>query len=347
MSENSPLKGLGCPRCGGMVPVPEGQAIVICPFCEMRSVVGGENGIRRYNVPLRIDQKQAEDAFRKFLSGNMAIAGSAKRQAKITEVLLMHLPFWATWGRGLGWVFGQKKVSSGDNTRYEPREVKVLEEMSWNTAACEVGEFGVNQVNLEGRELEPFDPIGLHKSGLVFEPTGSAVDALEQARTEFEAGINRKANLDRVGQSFVRIIRPRQGLVYYPLWVIRYDYRGRAFQVVIDGYSGETLYGKAPGNLYYRAGVLVGGMALGSFLAIDVAYFIIDSNSKDNSLGGAIAVFVVGLGLMLISYRRYRYGEHYEYRRRSSQLGGSSSSASLPDSVRQVTDIFQKLERFR
>ena len=60
-----------------------------------------------------------------------------------------------------------------------------------------------------------------------------------------------------------------------------------------------------------------------------------------------VAVFVVGLGLMLISYRRYRYGEHYEYRRRSSQLGGSSLSASLPDSVRQVTDIFQKLERFR
>ena len=124
MSENSPLKGLGCPRCGGMVPIPEGQAIVICPFCEMRSVVSGENGIRRYNVPLRIDRDQAETAFKKFLSSNMAIAGSVKRQARITEVLLMHLPFWTTWGRGLGWVFGQKKVRSGDSTRYEPREIK-------------------------------------------------------------------------------------------------------------------------------------------------------------------------------------------------------------------------------
>ncbi len=145
MSDPSALKGLGCPRCGGMVPVPEGQAIVICPFCEMRSVVSGENGIRRYNVPLRIDQNQAETAFKKFISGNMAIAASAKRQAHITEVLVMHLPFWATWGLGLGWVFGQKKVSSGKNTHYEPREVKVLEEMTWNTAACEVGEFGVTQ----------------------------------------------------------------------------------------------------------------------------------------------------------------------------------------------------------
>ena len=219
--------------------------------------------------------------------------------------------------------------------------------MTWNTAACEVGEFGVNQVNLEGRELEPFHPVNLHKSGLVFEPTSSALDALEQARREFEAGINRKANLDRVGQSFVRIIRPRQGLVYYPLWVIRYDYRGRTFQVVVDGYSGETLYGKAPGNLYFRAGVLVGGMALGSFLAIDVAYMILDSSSKDDSVGAAIGAFVGGLAVMLFAYRRYRYGEHYEYRRRYAKLGDSSWSAALPDSVRQLTNIAQFLERSR
>ena len=219
--------------------------------------------------------------------------------------------------------------------------------MTWNTAACEVGEFGVSQVNLEGRELEPFNADSLHKSGLVFEPTGSALDALEQARSEFEAGINRKANLDRVGQSFVRIIRNRQGLVYYPLWVIRYDYRGRVFQVVIDGYSGETLYGKAPGNLYFRAGVLVGGMALGSFLAIDVAYMVADFSSKDDFLGAGIACFLGGLSVMLFAYRRYRYGEHYEYRRRYAQLGKSRWSIALPDPIRQVSDIVQKLERFQ
>ena len=224
-------------------------------------------------------------------------------------------------------------------------KLKVLEEMTWNTAACEVGEFGVSQVNLEGRELEPFNADNLHKSGLVFEPTGSALDAIEQARSEFETAINRKANLDRVGQSFVRIIRSRQGLVYYPLWVIRYDYRGRTFQVVVDGYSGETLYGKAPGNLYFRAGVLVGGMALGAFLAIDVAYLVADSSSKDDSVGAALACFVGGLSVMLFAYRRYRYGEHYEYRRRYAQLGGSAWNASLPYSVRQLTDFVQKLER--
>ena len=31
MSETQAMKGLGCPRCGGVVPVPEGQVIVRCP----------------------------------------------------------------------------------------------------------------------------------------------------------------------------------------------------------------------------------------------------------------------------------------------------------------------------
>lgn len=348
MNEPSALKGLGCPRCGGMVPIPEGQAIVICPFCEMRSVVHSENGVRRYQVPLQIDRPSAENAFHKFLSSNMAIAGSVKREARLNEVLLMHLPFWATWGRGLGWIFGQKKVGSGDRSHYESRESKVLQEMTWNSAACEVGEFGVTQVNLEGRPMEPFDAVELHRTGMVFEPTGSSHEALEQARTQFENTINRKADLDRVSQSFVRIVRPRQGLVYYPLWVMRYTYRERDFQVVVDGFSGETLYGKAPGNLFYRAGVLVGGMAFGSFLSIDVAYLVIGTSSKDNSTGFAIAVFFAGLAAMFFAYRRYRYGEHYEFRRRfAASGGGTGMTPALPDSLRQAGDILKQLGLFQ
>jgi hypothetical protein len=58
-----PLTGLACPRCGGMVTIPEGQAIVICPYCDLRSSVSAENdpgwaddgnpgvGVRRYQAP--------------------------------------------------------------------------------------------------------------------------------------------------------------------------------------------------------------------------------------------------------------------------------------------------------
>src|SRR5690606_41752721 len=72
---------------------------------------------------------------------------------------------------------------------------------------------------------------------------------------------------------FVLIIRRPLRSTLFPYttlfrsWVLRYLYRGRAFQVVVDGYSGKVLYGKAPGNTIYRAAVLVASMAVGALLA--------------------------------------------------------------------------------
>src|SRR5512133_613587 len=91
--------GLTCPRCGGTIQVPEGVAIVICPFCELRSVVRGHRGLRRYQLSCRVDRGQAAAAFQKFLSSSMAIARDAPRQAQLTEAFIAYLPFWAAWGR--------------------------------------------------------------------------------------------------------------------------------------------------------------------------------------------------------------------------------------------------------
>lgn len=342
MSDSSGIHGLGCPRCGGMIPIPEGQNIVICPFCDLRSVISGEKGVRRYQVPCQISAEQAQQSFRKFLSGNMAIAGNLVTQAKIQEVFLVHLPFWAGWGRVLGWVFGQEKVRNDKTTTYRPKEVKIAEEMNWNSAACEVGEFGVKRIRLEGRPLQPFQPDDLHRSGMVFEAVGSASEAMHNAETAFEATVSQKAKLDKISQSTVRIVRPHLGLVYYPMWVVRYHYRERSFQVAIDGYNGEILYGKTPGNTLYRAAVLVVGMALGSFISVDVsALLLLNSDSSDEILFLCLGAFIFGIGLMITAYRKYRYGEHYEYLRdKGVDPGGISfdSLGNLTDKIKQISD---------
>lgn len=340
------LQGLTCPKCGGVVPIPEGEVIVQCPYCEMRSAVHGEHGIRRYQVSCRVNRQQAAEAMTSFLGSNMAIAWGAKSQARITEVFLAYVPFWAGWGRVMSWVFGEKQVGSGDNRRYEPREVKVINDMSWNGAACDVGEFGVNQVPLSDQQLEAYHADSLHRAGLVFEPVGSSTEALAAAEKEFQGRVRSQAGLDRVSQAFVRIVRPRLGVVYFPLWVIRYQFRGRTYQVVVDGYSGKVLYGKAPGNTFYRAGILVAGMAAGAFITVDVPALILSASSnssQDNSGGFLIAAIIIGLGLMYAAFRGFRYGEEYEYR-----SGPKSAAAFIGGgAMKQVGDVINILEKFQ
>ena len=342
MSDNA-LNGLTCPRCGGTITVPEGLNLVICPFCEQRSAVSGERGVRRYQVPQRISYEQAQRVLTTFLSSDMSIAPSARSAAKLSETFLVHLPFWTAWGQGVAWAFGQQRVGSGDNERYEPREKSTAREMSWNGVACDVGEFGVRRISLENRPLEPFNSDALHRSGMVFEPVGSEKAALEAARQSFEASVAKDVRLSRTSQLFTRLLGAHLGVVYYPVWVLRYLFQGRSFQVVVDGFSGEVLYGKAPGNVLYRALTLVGGMALGAFLAVDVSTLIL-SAAEDETLAFALGSLAVGLGIMYAAFRKFRYGEHHEYHRyKESQGLPMLNFDGDEDVVSQLVDKIGKL----
>jgi hypothetical protein len=115
----------------------------------------------------------------------------------------------------------------------------------------------------------------------------------------------------------------------------------------VDGYSGQVLYGKAPGNTLYRAAVLVAGMAAGAFVAVDVAALILygalnsSSNDSGDALGFGLVVAAVGLGLMLAAYMAFRYGEVYEFQKYKAP--GASPGLLGGGTFNQLRKIFDDL----
>jgi hypothetical protein len=311
MSHNGAVQGLSCPKCGGIVPIAEGQTIAHCPYCDLRSWVRGQSGLPRAQVARTVDRARAVRAFQQFLSGHAAIARDAGRQAQLSEAFLAHIPLWLGEVGALGFAFGQKKVGKDS---YEAREYKAVERLSWNGAACDLSEFGLSAVPMGLPPLQPYDERALSAEGMVFEPVNSRADAEKAAGEAFEQQLNALTGkkLDRVTQEFKRFVHPEFRLVYYPVWMLRYLYHGRAFQVAVDGASGKVLYGKAPGSVMYRAAVLVGGMALGAFVAVDVAAFF--AGGDDDSACLVFVAIAIGLSIMLAAYRAFRHGEQYELR---------------------------------
>ncbi len=342
MSRQPGFEGLTCPRCGGTVPIPEGEHIVICSFCNLRSIVQGEAGLIRYQLPAQINREDALGHWQRFLSSSLAIERKARRLAKSNEVFLVHLPFWHVSGEGLGWGFGKKKVGSGKSRRYVPKEVRVAERMTWNKAACDVGEFGVSRVAFAEQAVMPFHVDELHRSGMVFEPVGSADETLAAAQAALEANVRKKAHLEQQTQLFVRMVNCELSLVYYPLWVVRYLVLGRSFQVVVDGNNGQILYGKAPGSLTYRAAALVLGFLLGAILAIDLpALLLSDSNNVPVLL--LVLFFVAGLFVMYKGWRIFRYREHYEYQRfKPAPAESAAFEIGLPQEARELLNQLMK-----
>jgi hypothetical protein len=122
--------------------------------------------------------------------------------------------------------------------------------------------------------------------------------------------------------------------------------------VVVDGFSGKVLYGKAPGSVGYRAGVLVGGMALGAVVTVDLPVLILaasSSSDEESPLMIAGMIMLAGLGILYGAYRAFRYGEHYEYHRYGKPKGSVVPGSDLPKlsgKLKQVEMLARSLEKF-
>lgn len=224
-------------------------------------------------------------------------------------------------------MFGRVK-SGKDSTR--PIEVQVSELMHWNDAAVDVAEYGVHQVAISKEHLQPYDSDRLHAEAMVFEPSESHTDALEEAGRHFTHRGRQKRNLRTKFFEKFHFLRQRLSIVYYPLWVSRYEYHQRNYQVVVDGVNGNLLYGKAPGNIFYRAAALVGGLALGNLILVNgtwLATLMVGNSDDDGSIFFILAPLAIGIALIVAGYRAFRYGEEVE------QIQRGARKAKLADEV--------------
>jgi hypothetical protein len=325
------------------VPVPEGVRVVMCRFCGQRSLVQGERGVRRWQVCCRTSREDAIQSVKGFYIGiNKAL--DLRSKARLSEVFLVYLPYWRVSATVAGWMFGRVKAGK-DKTK--PAEIEILEEMHWNDAAVDVSEFGVHRVSISKQDLEPFDPDQLRSEAMVFDPTESAVEALAEAEKHFLQRARDKQKLVTTFFEKFHLLRTEASLVYHPLWVARYAYRKRSYQVVVDGVRGQVLYGKAPGNLLYRATAMVVGMAAGTFIIVNgtilTARILLES-LDDEGVALILLPAAIGIGLITAGYRAFRYGEEVE------QTQSSARKATLITKRRGLTthldtglNIFEEL----
>ena len=259
-----------------------------------------------------VDRNGAESALREWFRRGIRKEPALRRDAQVEEAFQAWFPFVRTRCDLIGWVLGQEKrrVQDGNRwvTRHEPREIQIEEPVDVTTPAAEMAEFGVRRVNLQGDELRPFDEELAHSRGMVFRPNRTPEEATRAAVGAADAKIRERRKLDRTTFSWTATVRHRVTVVYYPLWVLRYSFRGRLYQALIDAEDGTLAYGKAPGNHLYRAGALVSACAAAAFVATTALQHLDLILRIDHPLAvlGAIAV-VLGATLSW-GYTIFRHG---------------------------------------
>jgi hypothetical protein len=204
--------------------------------------------------------------------------------------------------------------------------------------AADMAEFGVHRVDLTGDEVVALDDELLRSRGMVFRPTRSLSELGERLGARALEDAKRRHGLDRVSFSWLTSVRRRAALLYYPLWVVRYGFRGRTYQVLIDAEDGSLAFGKAPGNHLYRAASLVASCAGAAFVGTTVLQNAGVFLRSDDGLTGLGVVGLTLAGLVYWGYRQFRHGGVVE------EGSGLAKGRGEPDFVATVKDV---LERFQ
>ena len=284
--------------------------VVVCPYCETPLLALSEVGLRRWSVAPKIDLAEARRVARDWLSQGWRRDRRLRREAVQGEALLAFLPFFRMQSDAVGFALGteerRRTVGSGKNRRTETYEVDVERSQTRSFdrtyPALDVAEWGVQRIDLRNDELVPFEPESLRRLGMVFPPTGSQVEIQEAARKQLERLADPSRGLKRVRFRFFETLRERFSVIYYPLWIIRYRFENRSYQILVDAEDGSLVYGKAPGNDLYRAVMMVLSQAATLFVATTVVRFV------GINFGGLAVLGTLVVGGLLWGWKNFRHG---------------------------------------
>lgn len=300
---------MNCPQCGGAVTFQEGERIDFCNYCGTSLwLIEQEKTYATTMFRCRMDRTQVTASAMKWFDQGLK-ARDLEKVAEIKEVYPIYLPFWRVRGRVAGWVCGYREEtrtrrdSRGNIQTYTekiPMEVMVLRDMEWSEIACDPGDLLIHHApSLAGEAI-------MHNAGDIptFEATTSVDDAAQKGKSSILSSAVASTNVPHVTFQKVNYIQKYVGMVYYPVWVVRYKYKGRGYFLTVDGITDKPLSGRAPGDPLYQALAMAGGASAGGIIAGLGTMFGLLWDSWAVVAGAIVA----GIAILYGAYRFFRFG---------------------------------------
>jgi hypothetical protein len=229
-----------CSHCGAPVPFNPGEIIATCKYCGFTTVIEtGEAFNFEHSLLLnKFDEKQIEDSIRDWMRAGFMKPSDLAKKSKITEKNLIYLPFW---------VVSVQATSSykGIFERIAPpivKEGKIEKEYNWLVLAREASDFPTREydVPLEGKI--PYDFRRIEGFAKVLELAKQQIDAHHQFLL--------KSDVDKIVEIQTTYNVTQVVYLHAPVWFIKYEYKGNAYQLILDGATGDALKGDIPSTKF-------------------------------------------------------------------------------------------------
>ena len=251
-----------CNNCGATVVTDETTISTFCAFCGSPTI-----SMRRltrefrpdYIIPFKIDRKQAEDIFNKWVKTNKYVPKDYKNGGALKKLTGLYVPFWLIDGDLSGNLTGAGIVSTGTD-----QEMVFAIEREYSFSLKQVPFDGSKKIRdmlmeavepFDFSELVPFNP-GFIPGFFAQRYDKTALDMIDRIHTRFDYYGRDAIKMGGYGQNHYSSVevstnncytdRIAQSYALLPVWFLKYEYEGQMYGFAVNGQTGE-----AAGDLPY------------------------------------------------------------------------------------------------
>jgi len=294
--------------------------VIECAHCRTRYLTHLDAGFERRYFPAKVERLQAVGAAARWLWEHPDVPSDI-RDSAFVDAHLLYVPIWEVRAYLVGWEFGKKlrnkttlvKVGEEEVVRTELVEQPVEEgffgERRYYQEAADLDALGMGRPHITGREFTlPYLVGELEGGAAVLQTDGDLEAVRERARASFV----RPPTGTVAPDTRLFLLKESAALLYYPLWILRYRYRGRLYEMVVDARNGRVHAARAPADNRRRiAFFLASYAALAVALAAAVSAWHAWPNMAEPALYSMVLVFVLAAGAF-VRFRLIREVEYHE-----------------------------------
>jgi len=239
---------ISCSHCGAPIPFEPGEILATCKYCGFTvAIETGKDFTFEHSVMLnRFDQTQVEQPIRDWMSSGFLKPSDLGRKSKIIEKNLTYLPFWVVSVEA-------KSSYKGVFERIAPaivKEGKIEKEYDWLVLARKATEFPTREYDVPLQGKIPYDFRRIESFAKVLNSEISQDDALELAKEQIEENHRYllREDVDRIVDLKTEFDVEQVVYLHAPVWFVKYEYKGKLYQMLVDGATGAVIKGDIPSS---------------------------------------------------------------------------------------------------
>jgi hypothetical protein len=240
------IEELSCSHCGAPISFEPGEIIATCKYCGYTVVIqtGKPFNFEHSMLLNKYDPTQIEEPIKEWMRTGFLKPPDLAKKSKLTEKNLTYVPFWIITAQ-------VETIYKGIFERIAPPVVKdgrIEKKYNWLVLARRATEFPTREYDMPLEGKIPYDFRKIEGFAKTLNSEIDKDEAEENAKQQIEEQHQYliQQDVDRIIEIKNEIKIGQTVYLHAPVWFVKYEYKSKAYQLLVDGVTGTVIKGDIP-----------------------------------------------------------------------------------------------------